>query len=260
MRMGNPSVKRWVTKSGDGKLAVEVSPATYKGVYGKTALFTLITIIAAVASELLMLSFIKNGNYEGLVFAGIATTVCMVPLIIISFIIMFVPSSVKVLGFIYAVLQGGLLGSVGLFVDIFYPGLAFAAFLGTSIVFLISVAVNKLMEVRISSKFARGLIIAGMSLVLVELVMWMLSAFGVFSFDNTVLIWIQLGISAFCIVWATIMLSWDLQNIDVLVKNGADKRYEWNLAFSLTTTLIYLYIEILEFLLRLVILFGRKSN
>lgn len=56
------------------------------------------------------------------------------------------------------------------------------------------------------------------------------------------------------------MLMWDMQNIDYLVKSGADKKYEWNVAFSLVTTLIYLYVEMLELLLRLVMLFGKNKK
>lgn len=106
----------------------------------------------------------------------------------------------------------------------------------------------------------RGLMVAFFSLVIVELVMWMLTAFNVINYASSTLWWIQLAISAVCVIWATIMLTWDLQNIDILVQSGADKKYEWNVAFSLVTTLVYLYLEILELLLRLVMLFGNKKN
>ena len=106
----------------------------------------------------------------------------------------------------------------------------------------------------------RCIMIAFFSLIIVQLVMWALSAFGVFTYAETFYFWIQLGISAVCIIWATIMLTWDLQNIDILVQSGADKKYEWNVAFSLVTTLVYLYVEILELILRLLMLFQRNKN
>ncbi len=56
------------------------------------------------------------------------------------------------------------------------------------------------------------------------------------------------------------MLFWDLQNIDYIVQSGADKKYEWNVAFSLVTTLIYMYVEILELLVRIMALFSRNKN
>lgn len=259
MRMGNPSLRRWVDKSARGEMNYEIKPATYKGVYGKSALLGLLTLAAAIGTEFAVLSLMKADLASAVVGVGIGTAVCTVALLIISLIIMFVPSSVKVLGIVYSLLQGGLLGCLSLFVDIFAaPGISLAALLGTAIVFLISLAVNKWLEVKISSKFMRGLMIAFFSILAVQLVMFILSLTGIFNY--TAYLWIQLIASALCIIWATVMLTWDLQNIDYLVQSGADKKYEWNLAFSLVTTLVYLYLEILELLLRLVALFGNKKN
>ena len=260
MRMGNPSLRRWVSKSQRGELET-FEPATYKGVYGKSAIFGLLTLIAAIATEFTVYYLMQNDLPSALIGVGIGTAVCSIVLLVMSLVIMFVPSSVKVLGMIYSVLQGDLLGCLALFGDILaVPGISLAALLGTAIVFLISLAVNKLLEVKISSRFMRGLMVAFFSLLIVELVMWMLTAFGVISYESSTLWWIQLAISAICVIWATIMLTWDLQNIDYLVQSGADKKYEWNVAFSLVTTLVYLYLEILELLLRLVMLFGNKKN
>lgn len=261
MRIGNPSLRRWVSKSNRGELGVEVEPATYKGVYGKSAIFGLLTLIAAIATEFVVFTLMAEDLVSALVGVSIGTVACAVVLLVISLIIVFVPSTVKVLGMIYSVLQGGLLGCLALFVDILaVPGISLAALLGTAIVFLISLAVNKLLEVKISSKFMRGVMVVFFSLIIVELVMWMLTAFGVIGYASTALWWIQLAISALCVIWATIMLTWDLQNIDYLVQSGADKKYEWNVAFSLVTTLVYLYVEILELLLRLAALFSKNKK
>lgn len=261
MRMGNPSLRRWVAKSGRGEMGMETQPATYKGVYGKAAIYGVLTMLSALATELVVYLCMRNDLASALIGVGIATAACTLPLLIMSLVIAFVPSTAKVLGIIYSILQGGLLGCLSLFVDIFVGfGISIAALLGTAIVFLISVAVNKLLEVKISSKFMRCIMIAFFSLIIVQLVMWALSAFGVFTYAETFYFWIQLGISAVCIMWATIMLTWDLQNIDILVQSGADKKYEWNVAFSLVTTLVYLYVEILELILRLLMLFQRNKN
>lgn len=259
MRMCNPAVRRLTKKASNGELNATDSCATYKGVYSKAALYAFLTIAAAVITELLMLNAIKAGYVgEALLAVGIAFGVSFIPLIIIALVIAFVPSTVKVLGFVYALMQGVLIGFTGCFVDIFYPGVAFAAFIGTIIVFLVSLFVNSVFKVRISSKFARGLMIAFFSLLFVQLIMGILSIVGVFSY--TAYIWVQLIVSALCIIWATLMLSWDLQNIDFVVQSRADKKYEWMVAFSLVTTLIYLYVEILEFIVRLLLVFGNSRN
>lgn len=257
MRIGNPAIRRYAKKAENGQLEALGKRATYGGVYLKAALYAVLTVIAAVLTEFLVLHFINTGNGNALLTVGIASMACFLPLLVISLVIVFVPSTAKVLGCIYAVIQGGLLGLLATFVDMFYPGIAFAAFIGTAIVFLVAIAVNSLFKVKISSRFVRGLTVALISLVAVQLIMWIVSLFGGFSY--TQYMWLQVGISALCIVWATVMLFWDLSNIDYIVQTGADKKYEWNVAFSLVTTLIYLYVEILELLVRLAALFSRRN-
>lgn len=259
MRMGNPSLRRWVNKSQSGELGMEVEAATYKGVYGKATIFGLLTLVAAIVTEIAVISLLANDLAEAIIGILIGTAVCAVVLVIIALVIAFVPAAVKSLGMIYCILQGGLLGCFALIVDcLVCPGISIAALLGTLIVFFISLAVNRLFRVKISSKFMRGLMIAFFSILLVQLIMWIVSLFG--AFDYTAYLWIQVIASTLCIIWATIMLSWDLQTIDYLVQSGADKKYEWNVAFSLVTTIIYLYIEILELLIRLFALFGNKKK
>lgn len=261
MRIGNPSLRRWIGKSRRGELGIEVEPATYKGVYGKAIFFAVLTLVSALTVDVAMLWAMQNGLIaETLTVVFIAAAIAGIPMIIMSLVIAFVPSTAKVLGVIYSILQGGLIGSFSLLVDLISAthGISLAAFIGTAIVFLVSIAVNKLFKVRISSRFVRGLMVAFFSLLFVQLVVWVLSLIGLFNY--TTYLWIQLAASALCIIWATLMLTYDLQNIDYLVQCGADKKYEWNMAFSLVTTLVYLYVEILELLLRLVMLFGSKKN
>lgn len=52
----------------------------------------------------------------------------------------------------------------------------------------------------------------------------------------------------------------DLQSAEAMVTGGIDKRYEWNVAFAIVTTLIYIYLEILELLVRIAAIFGRNKN
>ena len=184
-------------------------------------------------------------------------------MLIISLVIAFVPSTCKVLGFIYAAIQGGLLGLLATFVDMFYPGIALAAFLGTAIVFLVAIVVNSVFKVRISSKFVRGLMVAFLSLIVVQFVMFLLSFTGIFSY--TQYMWVQIAISALCIIWATVMLFWDLNNIDYVVQTGADKKYDKIFLLLLpqltkpSLSLEKFYVQILELLVRIAALFSRNK-
>ncbi|MCM1043203.1 MAG: Bax inhibitor-1/YccA family protein, partial [Corallococcus sp.] len=66
-------------------------------------------------------------------------------------------------------------------------------------------------------------------------------------------------VSAVMVMWATFMIMIDLNNVNNLVEYGADKKYEWLAAFSLVTTLMWLYLEVLELLMKLIALFGKKE-
>ena len=115
MRFGNPAVRRMVRQSDGGALYSEGQEATYKGVYLKAALYAALTIITAVGCELGLFKAISDGYIaQALTVIGIAAGVSLIPLLIIAFVIAFVPSTAKVLGCIYAILQGGLLGLLSL--------------------------------------------------------------------------------------------------------------------------------------------------
>lgn len=259
MRMGNPAVRRVAKMASRGELSGSGEQATYKGVYLKAALFALVTIISAVAVEAIFWWAVANGAFEVIVPIITATAIVSVVLVVMALVIAFVPSTVKFLGIIYVVLEGALLGLFAALIDaLVFPGLSIAAFIATALVFVIALAVNKFTQARVSSRFVRGLMVVVISLVLVEAIMGLLSLFGLFSFQQ--IWWLQLLISVVCVIWATVMIFWDLQNIDYIVQTGAHKSYEWYFAFSLVTTLIYLYIEILELLVRLFALFANNRN
>lgn len=256
MSFGNPSVKRWANRAQQGEIGVQTSPASYKGVYSKTALYILLTVACAVAVELLCTLSLVKGDESTLALLLSGTIGAAILLLVVALVTTFVPSSVKVLGWLYMALQGAFLGLMGALVDLYYPGVAFAAFLGTAIVFALCLAVNKLKIFKLGHKFLKGLLAAFVGIVIVQVVMVILVACGVFTqaYD-----YIQLAVSAVCVVWATAVMLWDLQCIDTCVEKGVDKRWEWNLAFSLSTALIYLYIEILEVILRLLMIFGSRK-
>lgn len=259
MRMGNPAVIRTARNAQGGEALGGERRATYKGVYLKTAVYVVLTIAAALLTEFFINRAVKNGQIaEALTAIGIASAVTFIPLLVLSLIISFVPSTAKYLGCVYALVQGALLGCLSALVDQVYPGVALAAFLGTAVVLLVSLLFHIFLKPRISGKFLMGLAIAAASFAVLQLIMFLMSLTGLFSY--TAYVWVQLGVSALCVVWATTMLFYDFASIDSLVQTGADKKYEWNAAFALTTTIIYLYVEILELVLRVAMLLGRNKD
>lgn len=261
MRMGNPSMRRILHRAESGETTAISERATYGGIAKKSLLFGAVTFFAALITALLLRKAFVNQDELLLTVVLVGAAACAIPMLIVSLVVSFVPSTVKILGVVYSLLQGCLLGVLVFFADAFFPGVAVAAVLGTLIVFVVSVVLNKFLEVKISNKFFRGMLIAFISLFVLELLLFVISLF-VPNLNTlfTVYLWVQLGISLFCVVYATIMLLWDLQMAESIVNIGADKKYEWQVAFSLVTTIVYMYIEILELILRIVMLFNRNKN
>lgn len=249
---GNPSLRRVVKGSDNGKYtATDDNIVSMKSMAWKSVLLCAVTIVSAVLSAVLLYHFIDTENADALVTLVMILAFSAIPLIIITFVIMFVPQTAGFLGFIYCILEGLVMGVISALVDIFLPGIALMAFLGTCVVFMVSWAVFRLLGQRLSGNFVKFVLISFVSLLLLEAIGFILSLFvPVFAavMNN---IWIQLAISAVMVLWASFMILIDLNNMKLLVDNNADKKYEWLAAFSLVTTLMWLYLEILELLIKL---------
>ena len=261
MRIGNPAMRKVVRRAEAGEVGVDSAPSTYGGIALKSVYFAALTVVAAIVAALLLRYAIAIESEKLLTSLLIAVGVCALLMIILSLIVVFKPQTVKVVGSMFAVMQGVTLGVVVYLVDAFFPGVALAAVLGTLIVFGVSVALNRVLNVRVSSKVFRVLLVAFVSLLLVQLMMVFYAyVAGISEVFFRVYFWIQLAASAFCVIYATVLLMWDLQSASYVVEIGADKSFEWQVAFSLVTTLVYLYIEILELIVRFAALFGRNNK
>ena len=54
--------------------------------------------------------------------------------------------------------------------------------------------------------------------------------------------------SAFILLYGAFMLVLDFEQVNVIVANGFDKRYEWTAALGLMVTIVWIYIEVLRLL------------
>lgn len=259
MRTSNFAVNNLQNKANNGQMAVGENsmPASMTGIIIKSAIYGLITIAATLITYFIMNNALATGDADSLTVLLILAAVAGVPMFILSLVIGFVPRSVIVCGIICTALQGVLLGVMVCVVDLFYPGIALVAVLGTGIVFVVALLLNKVLEVRISSGFLRGVIVSLISLLLVSAITGIIYAINP---TFTAYWWIEIIISAVCVILATIMLMGDLQSAEAIVAVGVDKSYEWNVSFAIVTTLIYIYVEILELLVRLAAIFGRDKN
>ena len=265
-RYGNPSVRRWVNRSQAGNLATEISPATYRGVIGKTALLLGLTIVSAVVTMLAtwygIFQFAETLEISSRAVIGfiVGIIVAVVLMLICSIGISISPRKAKFFAPIYAIIQGAFLGFIAAFINILVPFVTLAAILGTAIVFIVCLVLYRVIGVRIQNNFLRVLAISLMSFVLVQLIIIPIMLFVPSEGMFTALIWIQAIVCFLCIIFAAVTIVYDLQSIDYVVKSGTDRAYEWPVAFSLVTSLVYLYLQILQLLLRIFALFSTKKR
>lgn len=150
------------------------------------------------------------------------------------------------------------MGVMSALADYLFPGIAIMAFMGTCIVLLVSIGVFYLLGKNISSGFTKFVLISFLSFIILESLGGVLSMFLPAFAAVMQNIWIQIIISLVMILWASFMILIDLNNMQQLADNGADKQYEWLAAFSLVTTLMWLYVEVLELLVKLAALVKRN--
>lgn len=160
----------------------------------------------------------------------------------------FNPRRAAVLGLVYAALEGYVLGAVSAAFDAQTDGIVGAAVISTVCVFVAALFLYVTRIVKPTARLAFG-VAAGMGgLLLLYLFVWVLVIFDWSWLYSDEFRTIGIGVSLLAIVLAALSLTLDFGAIEGGVEVGAPKYLEWYLAFSLTVTLVWLYITILRLL------------
>ena len=241
MRIGNNIAFRRVLRDGS---VDSVTPATYKGIAFKTLFFLLLTIASAIGG-LVFGSFFPEAYIIMIIVASFST-------FILSIISMLSIRACKITGSLYCIAEGLLLGIVSYAVSIFLEGAVSIALLATILVFAVVTLLFVSNIVKVNNKFMKFLTIFAISFILFMIIYSIYcaitGAWGGFG--------MSLLISLLSIFLATLYLFFDLEKIRQIVEGGYDKSLEWNAAFGLSFTLIWLYVE----LLRLVIIIADRRS
>jgi len=131
--------------------------------------------------------------------------------------------------------------------NMYYPGIAAQAIVGTMGVFAGMLIVYKTGAIRVTPRLTKmiiGGIIGVAVLMLFNLVM------GLFGFDMGLRSGgpLAIGFSLLCIALAAFSFLLDFDSIDKAIKQGAPANTSWYFAFGLMVTLVWLYLEILRLL------------
>jgi uncharacterized YccA/Bax inhibitor family protein len=153
---------------------------------------------------------------------------------------------------IYALLEGLLLGGISAMINTRYPGIAIQAVGLTFGVLLALLLAYSSRLIRVTQKFALGIVAATGGIMLFYLAQMVLGFFHV-AFLPSVNGNGGLGIafSLFVVAIAALNLVLDFDFIERGVNYGAPKYMEWYGAFGIMVTLIWLYLEILRLLTKI---------
>ena len=225
------------------------SCATVHGTFGKTLILILVTIASAIAA----IAFLYNlneenvGTFIGLLFASII--VALVSGLIATFSVRLCP----VFSFIYAVSEGFMLGIISALCDLAYPGVALVAVVLTFVVTLVMGILYFSGIIKVGHKFRAFILTSFIAIILGSIILAILAAVNVPGMRDILynpsnpIGWV---IDIFCALIAALSLCLDFDYAARLADSGAEKKYEWKAAFCLTTSIIYLYLRILELVVR----------
>lgn len=212
---------------------------TMEGTVEKTGILLIITATLAIVTYAYFPALFIIGFLGGL---------------IIGLIVIFTRSTNPVLICAYAAFEGVLLGGLTYFMEleVGMPGLGIIA---AAITFIILGSMLSIYRAGLIS-WDRNIAIAVYSSAAAIFVIYLISIIGYFIGFEVPLIHgngpVGIGFSLFVIGIASLFLVADFDFIEKGVQRGAPKQLEWRAAFGLMVTLIWLYIEILRLLVKIV--------
>jgi uncharacterized YccA/Bax inhibitor family protein len=168
--------------------------------------------------------------------------------LIIVFLAVFKPSRSVWAAPLYAAFEGLFVGGVTYMYAMAFEGLVFKAVMLTFAILFMMLFIYKTEIIKVTSKFRRGVIMATGAVLLVYVMNWILSFFGMnlpFLHDGG---WMSIGISLVIIGIAAMNLLLDFDFIEKGAQRGLPEYMEWFGAMGLVITLVWLYIEILRLL------------
>ncbi len=234
--------------------------ATLQGVVNKTAILTMIAVIAGAGGYKY---FTLNPGM--LWVGGIATFVLTLG---IYFVIFGDPRKAPFLAPVYAIVQGAFLGGLTAFAESMLAsrglsvagGVALQAFVITISVLLAMLALYSTRVIKPNGKFMTIMAVAACGIGFMYLISFLLSIFGgislpFISLGSTMATgtagYIGLGLNLVILGIASFMLIFDFKLIEDKVNASVPRYMEWFCGFALIVTLAWIYFESVKLVLRL---------
>lgn len=231
-------------RAGEGG-QVLIENATYVGVGLKILYFLVISIVSAFAG--LFLFSIYPELFVVILIASLFTGFISAILAMSQFKLSLV------FGTLYCIGEGMFLGLLSAIAEAAMPGILISVVAATLSVVLVSGLLFVTKLIKVTSKFYRFLMTMGIGFIITVLLINILSWVGLIDGSN---IFLNIGISAISVLIASFVLISDLEQAYQLVNNGGPKACEWMVAFGISYTVLWIYIELLRLA---IIIFGNRN-
>jgi uncharacterized YccA/Bax inhibitor family protein len=214
-------------------------PMTVDDVVTKTAMTLGLALIVGVVTAVAVLSETIN-PYPPMIFGLLAG-------LVLALVVIFKKSVSPGLILAYSAAEGLFLGAITGVFEMFIPGIAFQAILGTALVFGTMLVVYRTGAIKVTPKLTKWIIGATIGAAGLMLINLLLSLFGVSTGLREagplgiIVSLLFIGIAAF-----NFLLDFDMA--DQMIRTGAPSKMAWYVAFGLMVTLVWLYLEMLRLL------------
>lgn len=246
----------------------EVNCATYGGITLKTAYFLLFSV-AGIVLQLILSKTLATGqpfsiDYKGFEISmytteAIALTVCVVAAIAFQLLAFFARATTPVTGALYCVTQGYFISFLIFKVLEGKEYLGLLALLITMVIILVMAILYTKGIIRVTKKFRAVMMTLFITVISVSL-LTLVAAFIPFTqpivqaMQNNIVL--SIGFTVIFIIIAALFLICDFDTIDRVVTNKLPKKYEWQAAFGLAFTVIWLYLKVLDLIITIA---GKKK-
>lgn len=236
---------------------------TYGGIAVKTIIFLLFSV-GGIILERVLQSVLLTGDAYALSVSGFETTVymgeivaigvCSVAGIILQLLAFFASATTPVTGSLYCVTQGYFISFL-LFKVLEPYGYAYLGSLALAITMMIILVMAILYAtgiIRVTKKFRMvmlTLVITSVGISLLGVIAYLIPftrGFMASIYNN---LGISITMSVIFIIIAALFLISDFDTIDRAVTEKMPKKYEWQAAFGLSFTVLWLYLKVLDLIM-----------
>jgi uncharacterized YccA/Bax inhibitor family protein len=249
MALENPALNERSFRRGIEEAAAEPRGMSASGTYAITGVLLAIVVAAAAFGWSQVEIVSVSGRKEALTPAW--TWLAFLLTFVVAIVGAFAYRAAPITSVLYALGEGSLLGIASRYYDLRFDGIVSQALLATLCVFLTVYLLYSLRIVKVTSRFATGVIAATGGFVLLYAVVWLLSLFGAdfrFLYAPTPL---GIGISVVIVILGALNLTLDFDFIERSAAAGAPGFMRWYGAFGLMLSLIWVYVSVLRLLVLL---------